>query len=95
MKKTAKKDTEKKPAGSGAAIAGSLIGLGLLAVGVAVGYAVGSEKQELEHKVRKLDRRTKKLKEMYDDAEERSRKLRVVTPDGSFPLFDQNDDIEA
>lgn len=94
MKRTAKR-VNKKPESIGEAVAGALVGLGMVAAGAVIGYAVGSEKQELERKVRKLDQRTKILKNMVDRVEGKTKKMRVVTPDGSFPLFDQSEDIEA
>lgn len=94
VKKTAKRESEKK-SGTGATIAFGLLGLGLAALGTAVGYAAGSKERELERDVRKLKRRTRRLKEMVDDVEEKSRKLQVVSPEGTFPLFDQSEDIEA
>jgi hypothetical protein len=94
MKRTAKKEPEKK-SGTGAAVAFGLLGLGFVALGTALGYAVGSEKREIERDIRKLKRRTRQLREMVDDVEEKSKKLQVVSPEGTFPLFDQSEDIDA
>lgn len=91
-KKTAKKDSG---VGAGAIVAGSLIGLGLITLGAAIGASASSDRKELRRKVRKLDRRTKKLKQMVEDVDERAGHIQVVAPEGTYPAFDQSEDIEA
>lgn len=91
VKRTAKRTAKKEELSAGAIVAGTLIGLGLIAAGTAIGYLVGSENSELERKVRKLDKRTKVLKEMVDEVGH----IQIITPPGTFPPFDQDTDLEA
>ncbi len=95
-RKVKEKQEEKKESGAGVAIAGGLLSIGLLAVATAIGYAIGDDNEELKQRVRKLERKAHQLQDEVDDVDkrERSGRVHVVTPPGSYPTY-KDEDIEA
>lgn len=91
----AKKQNKRSEAGRAFGMA--LGAIGLASIGAAIGMALGGHDDEMERRVKRLEKRTNTLHRRMDRLSREAGAIEIITPVGCYgtDLFDEQDDLEA